>query len=201
MSGKLTVVKIGGSLASIPDALDRVSDAVSRAGRASSIVVVPGGGPFADAVRAFGRTYPLSDDSAHWMALLAMDQYAHVLQERIPDSILVDGPGAIGTWDGPTVGILAPYRWMRAADVLPHAWDATSDSVAAFVAGALDAARIVLIKPTRGGIELADGCFRSVLPEGMPCSFLYWRDVDDLTDLLSGKSGSPVTLPPAPSAS
>ena len=45
------------------------------------------------------------------------------------------------------MAVLAPSRWMRAADVLPHDWDATSDSVAAFVAGALDAERLVLIKP------------------------------------------------------
>ena len=50
----------------------------------------------------------------------------------------------------PGVAVLAPYRWMRAADVLPHTWDATSDSVAAFVAGALDAERLVLVKPVDG---------------------------------------------------
>ena len=45
------------------------------------------------------------------------------------------------------VVVLAPSRWMRSSDVLPRSWDVTSDSVAAFVAGALDAARLVLIKP------------------------------------------------------
>ena len=86
------------------------------------------------------NAHGLSDDAAHWMAILAMDQYAHVLAQRIERAVLVEEPGGIG----PAVGagrpaVLAPYRWMRSADVLPHSWEATSDSVAAFIAGALDA--------------------------------------------------------------
>ena len=64
--------------------------------------------------------------------------------------------------------MLAPYRWMRAADVLPHSWDVTSDSVAAFVAGALDAARLVLVKPATVPSEPVDRCFRHELPAGLP---------------------------------
>ena len=55
---------------------------------------MPGGGPFADAVREFDRVERLSADAAHWMAILAMDQYAHVLAERIPAPLLEE-PGAI----------------------------------------------------------------------------------------------------------
>lgn len=186
MRRRVTVIKIGGSLASIPGALERVCAAVARAGHAAPIVVVPGGGRFADGVREFDRAYRLSDDSAHWMAMLAMDQYAHVLLERIEDSVMVDEPGMIGPAVNPAgVAVLAPSRWMRAADVLPHTWNATSDSVAAFVAGALDAARIVLIKPAAGNYELADAGFRTVLPAGMHCEFLYWENVNELPDLLA----------------
>jgi hypothetical protein len=81
--------------------------------------------------------------------------------------------------------VLAPSRWMRAADVLPHSWQATSDSVAAFVAGALDAARLILVKPAC--VESAttvDPCFRSVLPAGLPCTVLPWDRVGELAQLL-----------------
>ena len=44
---------------------------------------------------------------------------------------LVEEPGAIGATLGRTgVAVLAPSRWLRAADVLPHDWAATSDSAA-----------------------------------------------------------------------
>ena len=111
--------------------------------------MVPGGGPFADAVREFDRSLGLSPDAAHWMAILAMDQYAHVLADRIPGAVLHGGARGGGgeRLQSGRVVVLAPSRWMRSADVLPHSWDVTSDSVAAFVAGALDAARLILIKP------------------------------------------------------
>jgi hypothetical protein len=151
-----------------------VSKALTNAGRTARILVVPGGGRFADTVRAFVRAESLSDDAAHWMAILGMEQYAHALAERIP-APLVEEPGGIrAALDGAGVAVLAPYRWMRAADVLPHTWDATSDSVAAFVAGALDAERLVLVKAVDGGRELVDPCFESVLPVGLPWTAVSW---------------------------
>jgi 5-(aminomethyl)-3-furanmethanol phosphate kinase len=178
----MTVVKIGGGLTAIPGALDTVCRAVADAGRSAAIVVVPGGGPFADAVRAFERDHGISADASHWMAMLAMDQYAEVLAERIAGAVLVDEAGAVADAVDPHgVAVLAPYRWMRAADVLPHTWDATSDSVAAFVAGALDAERLVLVKPTGGGEELVDRCFRSVLPVGLSWRVVAWESIGALT--------------------
>ena len=90
-----------------------------------------------------------------------MDQYAHLLAERIDGAALVEEPGAIGgALDAGRIAVLAPSRWLRAADPLPHSWDATSDSVAAFVAGALDARRLVLVKPAEVGSEGVDACLR-----------------------------------------
>jgi len=176
-TGRLTVVKVGGGLTAIAGALDAVATALAAAARRQRLLVVPGGGPFADSVRRFADSAPLSDAAAHWMALLAMDQYGHVLAERIP-APLVEEPGAIaGTVGSAGVAVLAPSRWMRAADVLPHSWGATSDSVAAFVAGALDAERLVLVKPVDGapGQRLTDPCFESVRPAGLRCDIVGWR--------------------------
>jgi 5-(aminomethyl)-3-furanmethanol phosphate kinase len=184
-AGSLTVLKIGGGLAALPGALDAVCATVSRLGRTQRIVVVPGGGPFADAVRTFEASHHLSADAAHWMAILAMDQYAHVLVERIVEARMVEEPGAIEDTIGKAgVAVLAPSRWMRAADVLPHTWQATSDSVAAFVAGALDAERLILVKPAVESATTVDPCFRSVLPAGLPCTVLPWDRVCDLALLL-----------------
>jgi aspartokinase-like uncharacterized kinase len=188
-TGALTVVKVGGGLSATPGALDVVGAALAALGRRHRILVVPGGGPFADAVRAFERAERLSADAAHWMAILAMDQYAYVLAERIP-AALIEEPGAAATALGQAgVAVLAPYRWMRAADVLPHTWGATSDSVAAFVAGALDAERLVLIKPVDGtpGPGLTDPCFESVRPPGMLCMVVGWGRIGELEGMLSGE--------------
>ena len=170
------VVKIGGGLLGAPGALGRVGTAVAALGRREPVVVVPGGGPLAGAVRELDREVGLSPNAAHWMAILAMDQYGHLLAERIRGSRLVEEPGAIaGVLAGGEIAVLAPSRWLRAADTLPHSWDATSDTVAAFAAGALDAVRLDLIKPVEMGYEGVDACFASGVPAGLEVRILGWE--------------------------
>jgi 5-(aminomethyl)-3-furanmethanol phosphate kinase len=184
--GTITVIKIGGGLAAYPGAIDKVCAAVAEAARDHRIVVVPGGGPFADAVREFDRRVGVSSDAAHGMAILAMDQYAHVLAGRIPEALLVEEPGAIaGALGTGKVAVLAPSRWMRSADVLPHTWEVTSDSIAAFVAGALDAARLILVKPTEVG-DPVDSYFATALPTGMSCAIIGYDRIEELTQRLTG---------------
>jgi 5-(aminomethyl)-3-furanmethanol phosphate kinase len=179
---RLIAIKVGGGLTAFPGALDRVSRELAGLAGQYRILVLPGGGPFADAVRAFQRQDTLSMDAAHWMAILAMDQYAHVLAERMPAAVLVDEPGAVlGALEQGVVVVLAPYRWMRAADVLPHSWNATSDSVAAFVAGAFDATHLILIKPVDSADpRMVDPCFASVLPSNLPWMTIAWDQLDQL---------------------
>jgi aspartokinase-like uncharacterized kinase len=150
------------------------------------IVVVPGGGPFADGVREFDRRVGVPAKVAHWMAILAMDQYAHVLADRIPGAVLVEEPGCIREALGSAgVVVLAPSRWMRSADVLPHTWDVTSDSIAAFVAGALDARRLILIKPSSAPADLVDPYFSTTLPAGMPYSIVGCDRIEELPQELT----------------
>jgi hypothetical protein len=79
---------------------------------------------------------------------------------------------------------------MRAADVLPHSWSASSDSVAAFVTGALDAERLVLIKPVDGDVDVVDACFGQVLPRGLPWATIGWTRAAVLSEMLdSGSMG------------
>jgi aspartokinase-like uncharacterized kinase len=170
----LAVVKIGGGLAGSPDALRRAAEAVAAAAARTRLVVVPGGGPFADAVRAFDATYGLSPSAGHWMAILAMDQYAFALADLIPGGRLVeDGPGIQSALASGAIPILAPSRWLRAADELPHRWDVTSDSLAAYLAMLLGADELILVKPVSGGLELVDPYFTRALPAGV-----RWRVVD-----------------------
>ena len=142
------VVKIGGGLLAHAEHLDAALAEIVAAAQEVPLLVVPGGGPFADAIRDVDRRLGLSDDAAHWMAVLAMDQYAHLIASRLPNAKLVIGPAQIAAAleDG-RIPVLAPYQWMREADPLPHSWDVTSDSISAWVADQVGAARLVLVKP------------------------------------------------------
>ena len=160
------VVKVGGGLLKRDGDLDRTLAAITSIAKEHRLLIVPGGGPFADAVRAIDKQVHLSDDAAHWMAILAMDQYAHVLAERLKGSAVIEDPRAIGmVLKAGHIPVLAPSRWMRAADPLPHSWDVTSDSIAAWVAGEVAAPRLILIKPSGAtGTELVDAYFARAVP-------------------------------------
>jgi aspartokinase-like uncharacterized kinase len=181
------VFKLGGRLLSDGERFNTVVRAIEAAAPGRRLLIIPGGGPFADAVREADRRVRLSADVAHWMAILAMDQYAHLIAGRLRGAVLVAdrqeidsalaGPGApAGATGGPDrdaglarpkIPVLAPYRWLREADPLPHSWDVTSDSIAAWVAGQLGARRLILVKPAGAAGELVDPFFRHALPPGI----------------------------------
>src|SRR2546428_3549416 len=64
--------------------------------------------------------------------------------------------------------VLGPFRWLKTADPLPHAWEVTSDSIAAWLTGALGARRLVLVKPAsrQPASQLVDAHFVRALPAG-----------------------------------
>lgn len=118
----MIVLKIGGSLFASARSL-----LISLAREGCDVLVVPGGGEFANAVRKVYTTGMLSDDAAHWMAVLAMDQYAYYLSDGtgLP---LTTSPQGQGT------RIALPYEMLKNEDSLPHSWDVTSDTIAAWLA-------------------------------------------------------------------
>jgi aspartokinase-like uncharacterized kinase len=159
------VIKVGGALMRNAEAFGCAAAALGRLRRDARVVLVPGGGAFADAVRDADRKLGLCGDAAHWMAVLAMDQYAHLLGARIPRGVVIWNPRRIAAaHTAGRVPILAPYRWLRRADPVSHSWDATSDTIAAWIAITLGAAHLVLLKPAAGALrDMTDAQFGSVL--------------------------------------
>lgn len=141
------VIKVGGSLGAHPAQLRRLLASLARAARRQWLVVVPGGGSFADEVRRADRRFKLGDSAAHWMAILAMDQYGHLLADLAPGAVLVRSRRELSPG---RLNVLAPSAWLRRADPLPHSWDVTSDSIAAWIACALRARRLMLVKDVDG---------------------------------------------------
>ena len=144
-----TVVKIGGGLAreAGDTALQELCRAVGEAGARHALLVVPGGAGFADAVRAHERRFGLREATVHRMAILAMDQFGWALSELIPGAVRRSGLGPVPAG---VVPVLLPSALLAERDPLPASWDVTADSIAAWVAGAAGAARLVLVKPVAG---------------------------------------------------
>jgi probable H4MPT-linked C1 transfer pathway protein len=185
------VVKVGGGTLARQGHLDAVLEAIgSLAARAP--VVVPGGGPFADVVRARDLELGLSNTAAHWMAILGMDQYAHLIADRLPGAALVEDRDGIrrAIREG-RVPVVAPYRWLREADPLPHSWDVTSDSLAAWLAQTLGVDRLVLVKPAgAAGGALVDPCFEAAVGHGTTVSAVPADRLADLRRAIEGGEAS-----------
>lgn len=143
---RLAVVKLGGSHATGPHLRDWLKAIAAERG---SIVIVPGGGPFADAVRTAQASMGYDDRAAHAMALMAMTQFGSALASLNPALRLAASRSAVlrAVKDG-RVPVWSPERMARAA-ALPETWDLTSDSLAAWLAGALGANCLVLVKHGR----------------------------------------------------
>ena len=162
-----TIFKIGGSLLAYRELLASTLASIIEAATHARVAIVPGGGPFADAVRDVDRRFHLDDDSAHWMAVLAMDQYAHLLAGMRAELTIATSEREIASAIASRrVPVVAPYRWLRDADPLPHTWGVTSDSISAWIASALGAMQLVLVKPpgARGDGAIDPYFTRAVAP-------------------------------------
>ncbi|MEM3379091.1 MAG: delta 1-pyrroline-5-carboxylate synthetase [Candidatus Bathyarchaeia archaeon] len=146
-----SVIKVGGSLAENPARLKALCIQLSELARKYAITVVPGGGRFADAVRDFDKRFALSSTLAHKMAILAMDQYGLALTQLIPNSVatylLSEARQLAETC---AVPIFLPSQLMFKKDPLENSWDVTSDSIAAYVASRLGAAKLLLVTDVDG---------------------------------------------------
>ena len=143
------MIKVGGSLGARPAQLRRLMETLAEAARRHWLVVVPGGGNFADEVRRADRRFALGDSAAHWMAILAMDQYGYLLARLAPGAALVRSRRELAPG---RLNVLAPSAWLLRADPLPHSWDVTSDSIAAWIARDVGARRLMLVKHEDGFI-------------------------------------------------
>lgn len=150
------VVKLGGSLmrGAPPRAL------LERLAPLAGLVLVPGGGAFADAVREAQPRLGFSESAAHRMAILAMEQTATLLQDlapRLRGARTLAGLSA----PGPGAALWFPAALLMGADDVAESWDVTSDSLALWLARRL-AAPLLLVKaegvkvPPSAGTRAAD---------------------------------------------
>ncbi|PAQ04929.1 (5-formylfuran-3-yl)methyl phosphate synthase [Mesorhizobium temperatum] len=173
---KRAVVKLGGSTG---HAAEMESWIAALAGSKLPIVIVPGGGLFADQVRATQFSMDFSDTAAHAMAILAMEQFAQVIldrDERLAPARSLDE--MLRALDAGKVPVWLPSSMALSAPDIPASWDITSDSLAAWLAGKLGANALLLVKQTgaffgsdtidslavRG---IVDAGFAAMLPDGV----------------------------------
>jgi aspartokinase-like uncharacterized kinase len=175
---------------------------------ANQLVIVPGGGPFADAIRTFANQEGVSDDAAHWMAVLAMHQYGLFLADGDPAVPMLENLEEV-TAAGPLC-IILPFNILKADDTLPHTWDVTADTIAAFIAaklgersfikvtdvdGMLDENGVVIerIQPRELFAQGYRGCIDAALPRflvqhHMSCVIVNGTMPERIIDVIEGRA-------------
>ncbi len=115
-------------------------------------MLVAGGGPFADLIRAMDRVHALGDLAAHDLAMRTLDITAALLAALLGRSRVVHRAAEIETClSQDLVPVASPARFLEelddiSQDPLPASWDVTSDSIAARLADRLGARRLILLK-------------------------------------------------------
>ena len=163
-----TVVKVGGSLFDLPDLRDRLCRFFASLD-ADRVLIVPGGGATADAIRALDRLHHLGEEASHWLAIRALSVNACFLSELLEAVRVSPVPGYFeGYFEGEGGRIRGPQSLAYAsgsdgrllvldplpffqtdesnADHLPHDWNVTSDSLAVRAAALVGARELVLLK-------------------------------------------------------
>jgi 5-(aminomethyl)-3-furanmethanol phosphate kinase len=139
------VIKIGGSLLGASE-LAHWLKVVTQYGD-GKVVIVPGGGIFADAVRDAQQISHMSDTCAHKLAVRAMDQFACVLADMEP--LLAKARNELElaerTWQHRGI-VWLPSEMVLADTEIASSWDVTSDSIAAWLAHKLNAEKLILVK-------------------------------------------------------
>jgi aspartokinase-like uncharacterized kinase len=142
----MVIIKLGGSL-SRSDTLIDCLNVVEKNYQDRAVVIVPGGGAFADQVRMAQQYWQFDDNTAHHMALLAMQQMALMFKGLKPDFAIAHTVAAIQEQ------LIQKKTVIWSPDIveldnagIEASWDITSDSLAAWLAKTLSATELILVK-------------------------------------------------------
>jgi aspartokinase-like uncharacterized kinase len=146
-----TVIKVGGSIALHPEKLRALCTKISEESKKHRLIVVPGGGEFADTVRTLDKQFSLSCSVSHKMAVLGMDQYGLMLSDLIPNSVTVSKLEEVKYFlDKSKLPIFLPSNLLLSEDPLENSWEVTSDSIAVYLAHRMQVHKVLLVTDVDG---------------------------------------------------
>ncbi|KNY22562.1 uridylate kinase [Methylobacterium sp. ARG-1] len=167
-----TILKIGGSLEADPARLRALLAEVAD-GTHGRCIVVPGGGAFADAVRADQIRDGFDDAEAHRRALDAMSRMAASFCDWEPRLTR-----SIEPWSDTAAACIWDPAHLRAGHPdIPESWDVTSDSLALWLAARLRADRCALVKSADAALEESPDALarRGLVDAAFPAFAAHYR--------------------------
>lgn len=149
------VIKVGGSLFDYAGFLPAWKRWLAEQPPAAHVLIA-GGGKLADAIREADTVWGLGDETAHWLCIDTLAVSARLLAAILKECRLESSWQRLRQQlderqvDVPLV--FCPVEFLQqveqrlAPQPLPHGWSVTSDSIAARIAGILDADELVMLK-------------------------------------------------------
>ncbi|MFX0145067.1 MAG: hypothetical protein ACFE9C_13450 [Candidatus Hodarchaeota archaeon] len=144
--------KIGGSILEDHENLNSTIFQLSHLfekEKVQKIIIIPGGGSFANFIRKVYNELKFTDELAHWMGIISMNYNGLELNKKFPNLELIEDIDELKKKDK-IFGLFLPFQFLQENDRLPHTWEVTSDSITLFVAENLGLNRCFLIKDTDG---------------------------------------------------
>jgi len=164
MDKPITIYKVGGSLYRLPDLAERLTPLLSYETDTLPLLI-SGGGATADLVRQWDRQFQLGEAQAHRLAMQSLKLNSELLHLLLPNSKIVTSLAAARVvWERQGIPILDTAAYLIASETkslpLPHSWDVTSDSIAAWVAIHWPADRLMLLKSVDlpAGLSIPAAC-------------------------------------------
>jgi aspartokinase-like uncharacterized kinase len=169
----MIIVKLGGSL-SRADTLLKCLNNVEQNYQGREVVIVPGGGAFADPVRLAQHHWQFDDKTAHSMAILAMQQMALLIKGLKDDFFIARSvTGICKQLSQHKIVIWSPEIAELDNAGVPASWDITSDSLAAWLAKTLSARELILVKSAKidASLSLQQLTKQNIVDKGF-CDFV-----------------------------
>ncbi len=133
------VIKIGGSL--FPNYAIELAEKL----KGTNSCIVLGGGEFANLIRKYNDEQHFSEETNHWVAIDCMAIMAKLTNDKVESAKLaysIDEINQIS--DEGFTPIFISSKFLRDEDPFECSWDVTSDSIAAYVAHALNAKLLIV---------------------------------------------------------
>lgn len=125
------------------------------------IIIIPGGGSYANFIRKLDTKLSVGDDLSHWMAIFAMNCNGIRISQKYEDIRYFNNLNELKK-SNERIVIFLPYDFLYQLDELPHSWDVTSDSITVYIAHHLGLKDCFLIKDIDGIISNNNNILREL---------------------------------------
>ncbi len=137
------IIKIGGSWITSHQ-LNDLLQLLKKKAKSENIVLVVGGGCFADSVRLVYKKKKMSERTSSFVALKSTELFAHLLKEIDKDIDLTEDFKSLNNKGNLKVWL--PSNILKTESSFISSWESTSDSVAAWLHNKMDSKGLLFIK-------------------------------------------------------